>query len=194
MEYIVLDLEWNQPECRRKMIKSPIKLTGEIIQIGAAKVNEKLEVLDTFNMYIKPVYYPKMNRKVSEVTGLQILDLAEGVTFREAAEAFKKWCGGAQFISWGPDDLYMLEDNLYIHGLDTSWLPEVFDAQEIFDNQVTMEGRQFALSYAIYHFKLKCLEAHNALNDTLNTVSVLRCLDFIKGIKDQYDYYYAPAM
>ena len=46
----------------------------------------------------------------------------------------------------------------------------------------------------IFQLKLKCLEAHNALNDTLNTVSVLRCLDFVKGIRDQYEYYYAAAM
>ena len=176
------------------MIKSPIKLSGEIIQIGAAKVNERLEVLDTFDIYIKPVFYPKMNRTVSEVTGLRNTDLAEGVSFKEAAAAFKEWCGTAPFVTWGPDDLYMLEDNLYIHDMDNSWLPELFDAQEIFDDQVMNEGRQFALSYAIYHFKLKCLEAHNALNDTLNTISVLKKLDFVKGIKDQYEYYYAPAV
>lgn len=191
MEYIVLDLEWNQPECRRKLIKSPIRLNGEIIQIGAAKVNEKLEVLDTFNVYIKPVFYQKMNRHVAEVTGLHVLDLAEGVSFKEAALKFKDWCGDCAFVTWGPDDIYMLEDNLFIHDMDTSWLPKVFDAQEIFDDQVMNEGRQFALSYAIYHFKIKCLEAHNALNDTLNTVSVLRNLDFLKGIRDQYEYYYA---
>lgn len=193
MEYIVLDLEWNQPECGRKMIKHPIKLKGEIIQIGAAKVNENLEVIDTFNVYVKPVFYTKMNRKVSEITGLQILDLAEGVPFREAAEKFRAWAGDSSILTWGPDDCYMLEDNLYIHGLD-SWNPVFYDAQEMFDEQIMMEGRQFALSYAIYYFKLKCLEAHNALNDTLNTVSVLRCMDFLEGIKSQHEYYYAEAV
>ena len=194
MEYIVLDLEWNQPECGRKMIKHPIRLAGEIIQIGAAKVDEHLNVIDTFNAYVKPVFYPKMNRKVSEITGLQILDLAEGVPFKEAVELFRAWAGGAEFISWGPEDFYILDANLYIHGLDSSWLPNFYDAQEIFDEQIMMEGRQFALSYAIYYFKLKCLEAHNALNDTLNTVSVLRCMDFLEGIKSQHEYYYAAAV
>ena len=38
MEYIVLDMEWNQALTFSEMVKDPVFLTGEIIQIGAIKV------------------------------------------------------------------------------------------------------------------------------------------------------------
>ena len=46
----------------------------------------------------------------------------------------------------------------------------------------------------IFYFKIKPFEAHNALNDTLNTVKVLEKLDFAKGIEEQREYYYADAV
>lgn len=92
MEYIILDLEWNQPISRSRMVKSPIRLSGEIIQIGAVKVNEKLEILDTFNVDIKPVYYKKMNKMVSDLTGIKTDDLQEGSPFSDAIEKFRLWC------------------------------------------------------------------------------------------------------
>ena len=194
MEYIILDLEWNQPVSRSRMIKSPIRLSGEIIQMGAVKVNEKLEILDTFDVDIKPVYYKKMNKVVSDITGIKTDDLEEGIPFTEAIEKFRLWCNGEVFVTWGPCDCQMLVDNMHIHNVDSSWLLEMNDAQEIFDDQVTMEGRQFALSYAIFYFKIKPFEAHNALNDTLNTVKVLEKLNFLKGIEAQREYYYANVM
>ena len=37
--YIILDLEWNQPLSPQRMIRDPFNLGGEIIQIGAVKVD-----------------------------------------------------------------------------------------------------------------------------------------------------------
>ena len=119
MEYIILDLEWNQPVSRSRMVKSPIRLSGEIIQIGAVKVNEKLEILDTFNVDIKPVYYKKMNKMVSDLTGIKTDDLQEGSPFSDAIEKFRLWCNGGAFVTWGPCDYEMLEDNMYIHNVDS---------------------------------------------------------------------------
>ena len=188
MEYIVLDLEWNQPVSKWRTVTSPVRLRGEIIQIGAVKVNEKLDILDTFNVKVKPVYYTRMNKRVSDLTGMQAADLEDGLAFPDAAEQFRTWCGGCPFVTWGPDDVRMLEDNLLIHDMDLDWLPAAYDAQMIFDDQVTMEGRQYALNYAMFFFGVKPLAAHDALNDTINTVKVLRNLSFLRGIQDQMGY------
>ena len=40
MNYIVLDMEWNQANSYAEMVKDPIMLTGEIVQIGAVKLDE----------------------------------------------------------------------------------------------------------------------------------------------------------
>lgn len=46
MNYIVFDLEWNQNPDGRKHPDS--RLPFEIIEIGAVKLNEKREIVDTF--------------------------------------------------------------------------------------------------------------------------------------------------
>ena len=76
---IVLDLEWNQPFSMRSMITTPVRLHGEIIQIGAVKLNEQLEIVDTFKVMVKPKYYPYMHRKISRLTQISNADLAYGV-------------------------------------------------------------------------------------------------------------------
>ena len=47
MNYIVLDLEWNQ--CPYGKAKEIEKLPFEIIEIGAVKMNEKKEIIDTYH-------------------------------------------------------------------------------------------------------------------------------------------------
>lgn len=61
MEYIVLDMEWNQALNFSEMVKDPVFLTGEIIQIGAIKLNQTLEVVDSFNERIAPQYYTELH-------------------------------------------------------------------------------------------------------------------------------------
>ena len=46
MNYIVLDLEWNQ--CPYGKGRENKKLPFEIIEIGAVKLNEKREIVDSF--------------------------------------------------------------------------------------------------------------------------------------------------
>lgn len=192
MNYIVLDLEWNQPVSSRHMVKTPIRLVGEIIQIGAVKLDEDLKTIDTFEVMVAPVYYTKMNRCVHEVTRLNEEDIFKGLDFRTAIMLFKEWCEKDKeeyiFFTWGADDIYMLEDNLCIHNMSTSWLPEAYDAQIMFDDQITMEDRRFSLSYAIWKFGIKPLSAHDALNDAKNTVEVMRHLDVYDWLKeDSFD-------
>ena len=38
-EYVVFDLEWNRPPTRYRSKKNGVKLNGEIVQIGAIKLN-----------------------------------------------------------------------------------------------------------------------------------------------------------
>lgn len=178
MRYIVVDLEWNQPVSKQKMVRSPIRLRGEIIQIGAVKVDANMRTIDTFNMLIKPKYYEKMNKRVQQLTDITDAQLETGVPFEMDFERFSDWCGEEfRFLTWGPDDIYMLEDNMLIHGLDIDWIPAAYDAQVIFDDQVTMEGRDFSLGYAMYKCGIKPLKCHDALNDAINTVKVLTRLD-----------------
>ena len=84
MQYIVLDLEWNQPwpgsPSSKKVLPSPIR--GEIIQIGAVRLSEDQQVIDEFTQLVMPKYYRRLNRRVSSLTGIKEARLKEeGIVF-----------------------------------------------------------------------------------------------------------------
>jgi hypothetical protein len=74
-------MEWNQPPHPKRMVRKPVVLVGEVIQIGAAKVDESLEVIDTFKAMVAPQFYTKMHKHVTRVTGLTNDDIAAGLPF-----------------------------------------------------------------------------------------------------------------
>jgi len=186
MVFIVLDLEWNQPLSPQRMVREPFNLGGEIIQIGAVKIDnlQDLNIVDRYSEIVKPVFYTKINKHVNEVTELTDDDLSSGRPFTEVCPEFLAWCGSDYaFITWGDQDIYMLEDNMSIHDMDIDELPECYDAQMVFDDQVTQEDRSFALSYAMWKFDIKPERSHDALNDAINTVAVMKKLDFSEGLE-----------
>lgn len=192
MKYIVFDMEWNQPIVRKKKVSG---LSGEIIQIGALALDEELNELDTFNVTIKPVYYQKMNRDVSELTQIVQDDIEEGVLFGEAIRMFRVWCGDEYcYISWSFSDMDLLIENLEKHEMDTDWLPECYDAQLMFDDQFTQDDRDYALSYALYYFDERSDSAHDALDDARSTVKVLRHMDMDEGLIEEFTFRYEREM
>ena len=185
MNYIVLDLEWNQPVNAKSMLRSPISLYGEIIQIGAVKLDEHYHILDTFKIMVAPKYYRMMHKKVTKLTKITTEDLQYGFPFPVAMKHFKKWCGEEfAFLTWGTDDIGILNDNMVLHKMDTSWVPSTYNIQVIFDNQITKEKRQVSLSYAMERIGEPALEAHDALHDARNTVCVCLHLDMVKGLAE----------
>ena len=171
------------------MITSPTRLAGEIIQIGAVKLDDELQMVDYFCQTIKPVFYRSMNKNVERLTLITDKDLEEGVSFQNAIHSFKDWCGSDSIIlTWGESDIKTLEKNLQIHGLSTDWIPENYDAQWMFDDQVTMEGRRYSLDYARFKFNVKGKNSHDALNDACNTAEVLQHLDVKEWIEEERQY------
>lgn len=189
MKYVVLDLEWNIPEHRNRLVKEPIVLHGEIIQIGAVMLNEKLEEIGSFEAKVYPEFYKRVDRKIEELTGITDKDLENGLPFTEAINNFRNWCGDdGILLTWGPCDVQMLEDNLIIHDMDYSWIPEDFDAQLMFDFQETMEDRNYSLDYAVYYFGIRGIKAHDALNDARDTAAVIRKLDLDDFIREEREW------
>lgn len=185
MVHIVLDLEWNQAPHPARTVTSPVKLNGEIVQLGAVKLNESFEVVDTLKLTVRPRFYKKMHHKVKEITGLTAEDLASGLSFPEAMGRFFAWAREAREIfTWGPDDEGVLRDNCLMYGIDPCHLMPFCNLQLIFDDQITRENRQFSLSFALSTVGETLQDAHDALNDALGTARLCRRLDMKKGLKD----------
>ena len=191
MNYIVLDMEWNQPwpgsPSARKVL--PVAIRGEIIQIGAVRVAEDQFVQDEFQVLIRPKYYRHLNRRVSKLTGIKESRLKdEGISFPEAMEQFRAWCGeDVVFLTWGFDDIGILRENLKLFGLDDSWTGKWYNAQMIFNAQTDGSTAQKALKTAMEIFGIEATRpAHDALGDAYHTALICAMLDLKKGMAE-YD-------
>ena len=185
MNYIVLDMEWNQPYSSQGIKTRPVRLCGEIVQMGAVKLDSELHMLDTFKIMVTPKYYKKMNKRIARLTKITAEELESGVRFPEAFRRFKEWCGeDIVILTWGPDDIPMLRDNMAAHRIDTAWIPRCYDLQIIFDAQISHENRQISLSDAAARVDEPEFRAHDALNDAMNTARICPHLDLAAGFKD----------
>jgi len=189
MQYIVLDMEWNQPwpgsPSAQKVL--PVQIRGEIIQIGAVRVTEDQQVADEFQVLIKPKYYKRLNRRVSKLTGIKEADLRDnGVPMAEAMERFRAWCGeDVVFLTWGFDDITILRENLRLYGLDESWVTRWYNAQMIFNAQTDGSTAQKALKTAMEIFEIEATRpAHDALGDAYHTALICARLDLQKGMEE----------
>ncbi len=191
MDYIVLDMEWNQPwpgsPSARKPL--PVAIRGEIIQIGAVRVTPEQFVDDEFQVMVRPKFYRHLNRRVSKLTGIKEAKLKEeGVPFPEAIEAFKAWCGeDIVFLTWGFDDITILRENLRLFGLDESFTARWYNAQMIFNAQTDGSNAQKALKTAMEMFEIEpSRPAHDALGDAYHTALICAMLDLNRGMAE-YD-------
>ena len=191
MNYIVLDMEWNQPwpgsPSSKKVL--PVAIRGEIIQIGAVRMTEDQQVCDEFQILIKPKYYRHLNRRVSKLPGIKESQLREeGVPFPEAMEAFRTWCGeDVVFLTWGFDDIGILRENLQLFEMETGWTEKWYNAQMIFNAQTDGSTAQKALKTAMEIFEIEATRpAHDALGDAYHTALICAKLDLKRG-QEEYD-------
>ncbi len=189
MNYIVLDMEWNQPWPGSPSAKKvlPVQIRGEIIQIGAVRLTEDQTVADEFQVLIRPKFFRSLNRRVSKLTGIKESRLkSEGVAFDEAMEAFRSWCGeDIVFLTWGFDDIGILRENLLLHGWETEWVERWFNAQMIFNAQTDGSNAQKALKTAMEIFGIEASRpAHDALGDAYHTALICARLDLKRGIEE----------
>ncbi len=187
MNYISLDLEWNQAYAQKAMAvqkRLECRLRGEVIQIGAVKLDAHLNIIGSYRITVKPRFFKTIQRHVMRLTGIDQTMLDHGTPLPEAIVRFKKWCGeDFAFLTWGPDDIPMLEDNLRAHRLDGSWLHRVYDLQLIFNRQTEKSKNQRSLEYAMEYYGIEqTLPAHDALNDAYFTALVAQRLDVEKGV------------
>ena len=91
MNYIVFDLEWNQSPGGKRWSNS--RLPFEIIEIGAIKLNEEKEIVDSFQRLIPRPGVHWIHDSIHEVIHMNYKDLQNGTLFPQAITEFLEWCG-----------------------------------------------------------------------------------------------------
>ena len=187
--YIVMDLELNHSNNRYVSERNGVRLTNEIVEIGAVKLDEDLAETDRFCRFVKPSAYAKMNGDVRELTEITTEMIQNGSPFTDAVEEFLDWCGeDSAFVTWSENDINMIEDNMLYHGLPIDGLPRCFDIQPMFGDLIMDEDRSYALTYAVWKLGITPEPSHDALNDALNTAEVMRVLFAEGGREIMEDY------
>ncbi|MBQ6035724.1 MAG: exonuclease domain-containing protein [Lachnospiraceae bacterium] len=188
MDYIVLDLEWNQAAYK---IDEEAEIPFEIIEIGAVKLNSSCEIVDEFQELIRPQVYPFLVRRTRELTGWKDKDLDErGIYFEDACEKFLNWCGKNYiFCVWGSSDLVQLERNMAYFDIKIPWkYPfKYLDVQKLYALQENEGKTRRALEYVIEQYQLPMDRPfHHAVDDAYYTAQVFQRIDH-----EAYDSYFS---
>ncbi len=186
---VVFDLEWNIGYQPYKFNYHGVEQTlrGEIIEIGAVKIDEDANVLDTFSIHLRPRVFRKLQHHIAKVTGLTQKDLDAGEPILQGLKRFMKWCGpDAEFAEWGMDDVPVLKQNLFLCNLNESKPTVWYDLQQIFLKEYPRkEGEGMTLESVVTRLNIPMERPfHDALSDTLYTVDVCRKLDLRRGIAE----------
>lgn len=195
MNYIVLDLEWNQ--CPSGKENEVAALPFEIIEIGAVKLDENHQFIDEFREIVRPQVYPALHFKTKEIVSLRSGDFQKARTFSEAAKDFLEWCGKSPvFCTWGPADLTELQRNLSYYQIRYPLpFPLIYyDIQKIFSIVYEDRKSRRSLEYAVdfLHIKKK-IPFHSALSDAVYTAYIMKHLTEEQiTANSSVDYYHTP--
>lgn len=111
---VILDLEWNGTYSKR--LKGFI---NEIIEFGAVKVDDNLQLADTFSLLVRPQVGKKISGKIATLTNITDEELESGRQFMQVVSRFRKWAGDCILMTWGTSDILTLIENCrYFSGSD----------------------------------------------------------------------------
>ncbi len=180
-------------------MKSTQKFINEIIEIGAVKLDERLNEIDTFSELIKPVVSRKLRSRIKNLTHITNDDIKAGKPFSKVISDFEKWVGDdAVFLTWGDTDIRTLLSNMktFLEKDDITFLRKYADLQRYCQCFINMDNvQQAGLSYAA-----ECLQIdaekfphHRALDDSLlsaecfkKTFNAKKLVEFIKECNEDF--------
>lgn len=171
MEYIVLDLEMcNVPKGMRNYFRK----ANEIIQIGAVRVNESYEIVDSFDMYVRPEF-GRLSSRIQKLTGITYEDIKDAPMFEDVMDEFLNWIGNDEvtMVSWSDNDYSQIKRESELKSYESECLERVLsnwnDCQKTFGEIVDKE-RAVSLEEALIATGILAKgEAHNGYFDAYNT-------------------------
>lgn len=196
VEYIVLDLEWNQSP-NGKQGEHP-RMPFEIIEIGAVKLDEKMNKVDEFGALIKPKLYKKLHKQIRNMLSYdeKVLD-EKGRSFPVVCKEFIEWCGDDYaFCTWGPSDLYFLQENMAFYNMKKLPFPlKFYNVQQIYADEFIEDKVVCKLEKAVVDMNIpEDIPYHAAINDARYTARVMAVKKFPKlGDRFSIDTYRHPV-
>lgn len=182
MNYIVFDLEFNQPfnfKTGAKTYLNP-KCPFEIIQIGAVKLDDAFEMTDRFSCLIKPSIYKRIHPFVEKITGFNNSTFKDAPGFETAYSQFLEFMGDKNeniLCTWGIDDIKSLFRNILFYKIDPDSISHRCINVQSYASQYLQNGpgKSIGLKNAVIQLEIpESEDFHNALNDADYTAKIFR--------------------
>jgi len=180
MNYIILDLE---ATCK----ENDQTFENEIIEIGAVKINSKLETVDEFSQFLKPVINPILTPFCTKLTTIKQSDVDSAKHPIRVIQDFIDWCSKDNYLissyllcSWGFYDKKQFKHDCNYHRLNTRWLNNHISLKHQFAEIKNI--RPCGMGKALSMLKLP-LEGthHRGIDDAKNIAKIF------KVCSDQWD-------
>lgn len=178
--YIVFDLEFNQDFSDESVKKiNGYMFPFEIIQIGAVKLDYNFNVIDTFNRYIRPDIYKKVDPFIEKFTGINNEMLINEKTFLDVYNEFLTFTDDINsiFCVWGMSDIRELYRSAEYYNQNINLLPKMYINLQPYSSlyfhlpkkaQLKLQSVVDMLQIPITH------DFHNALNDAYYTTAIFK--------------------
>ena len=158
MNYIVLDLEWDGAFCPKIG-----RFINQILQIGAVKLNDSFDIIDTFEKTVKSSFSNRVSKRFTELTGITKEDMLSGIPLETAFKEYNEWVGNdAVTMTWSNSDIYTVienEKNL-LKGIKLK-IEKYLDLQKYIQGEMRLMGIENTSQISL-------LNAANALNVNIN--------------------------
>jgi inhibitor of KinA sporulation pathway (predicted exonuclease) len=170
MNYIIFDLE---ATCER----DNKEFQNEIIEIGAVKINDRIEIVDTFDKFVKPKLNPILTDFCRELTTIKQDDVNNADTFPMVIESFKKWIGVSKenyiLCSWGFYDKSQISKDSMLHRLNDSWSKKHISLKHQFADIKNV--RPCGMEKALNILKLSLDGTHHrGIDDAINITKIFK--------------------
>lgn len=177
MEFIILDLEWNNVYHKKEQ-----RFINEILQIGAVRLDACFNVVDSIEINVRSALTNKLSNKVIRLTGLTNEIMLSGVSLADAVEQYNKWApDNSVTMTWSNSDLYAIVENTNTFKLkETLKISRYLDLQTFVQGELKLRGiqinNQISLSNAAAMLGISTEEyaVHTARDDSAIASLILK--------------------
>ena len=192
LKHIMIDLEMNKI---KKQYRDDKKLANELIEIGAVKMDENYDVIDSYKSYVKPDI-GIIDTNIEMLTGIRKNMVQNAPGIRKVLENFAEWFpDDVQFVTWSENDEIQIKreieaKHLEFEGKD-KYYGEWYDCQKTF-SEIMNDTKPYKLEEALNLSDVDYdIHLHDGLVDAANTALLFKKMKTEKEYK--FNTYYIES-
>jgi inhibitor of KinA sporulation pathway (predicted exonuclease) len=178
MNYLVTDLESTCSE-KNEIPREDM----EIIEIGAVLLNEKLEIIDTFSCFVKPIKHTTLTSFCKNLTKIKQSDTDQAENLDRCLTLFSEWAikhGEYTFTSWGAFDYNQINRECYAKNIKNPILQNNLNYKKVFAKIYNLKNKRgVGLRKALNILNLNFEGIpHRAIYDAKNIAKIIQKCGF----------------